>query len=129
MHFAGPAEREVARSLEHAVVQDADRLDALGAIGVARAFSFGGHFGRAMFDPDDPPDLEMGTEAYRKNRGSTINHFFEKLLRLQDRMLTATGRELAARRHPFVVRFVQEFLEEFFADGDPPPDWASLIPG
>lgn len=129
MHFEGPAGEEVAESLEHAVVQDADRLDALGAIGVARAFSFGGHFGREMLDPEVLPDLAMTASEYRGSRGSTINHCFEKLLLLQERMLTETGRELAARRHRFVVRFVREFLEEFFVDGDLPPGWSKLIPG
>ena len=103
VHFKGPAGEEHAESPEHAVVQDADRLDALGAIGIARAFSFGGHFGREMLDPGVLPRLDMGMGEYQKSESTTINHFFEKLLLLQDRMLTETGGELAREAYDFML--------------------------
>lgn len=127
INFRGPAGEELAKSLEHAVVQDADRLDALGAIGIARAFSYGGHFGREMLDPEIAPKLTMGTDAYRKSRSPTVNHFFEKLLLLRDRMLTETARELAAETHNFMLQFLTQFLAEFFAEEEPPESWAQLL--
>jgi uncharacterized protein len=127
INFEGPAGEKVAQSIEHAVVQDADRLDALGAIGIARAFSFGGRFGREMLDPEILPNFSMRTEEYRNSKSPTLNHFFEKLLLLQDRMLTETGRVLASKSHSFMVRFLTQFFEEFFADEGPPETWAKLI--
>jgi uncharacterized protein len=93
-------------------VQDADRLDAIGAIGIARAFAFGGHFGRLMYDPEHPPELHATFEAYKTKSGPTINHFYEKLLLLKDRMQTSTGRALAEERH----RFLESYLQQFFAE-------------
>lgn len=93
-------------------VQDADRLDALGAIGIARAFAFGGHFGRALYDPEHPPELHATFAAYKSKSGPTINHFYEKLLLLKDRMQTPTGRKLAEERH----RFLESYLQQFFAE-------------
>jgi uncharacterized protein len=118
VHFRGATTVDRAASLEHAVVQDADRLDALGAIGVARAFSYGGHFGRAMFDPDRLP--ASGTD------GPTVNHFFEKLLLLRDRMLTSTGKALALEAHRFTHEFLSRFLDESL-DGDLPEAWARML--
>ena len=100
-------------TLEGACVQDADRLDAIGAIGIARAFSYGGHRGRILFDPDQPPQLHDSSDAYRQSQGPTWNHFHEKLLLLRDRMQTATGRRWAEERHAYLEQFLQQFLREW----------------
>jgi len=111
MSFAGGAKPTPA-TLEGRVVQDADRLDALGAIGIARAFAYGGSRGRLIYDPDVPPQEYASAAAYHASDTPTINHFYEKLLLLQDRMNTAYARQLAAARH----RYMQAFLDEFFAE-------------
>ena len=100
-------------SPELAVVQDADRLDAIGAIGIARAFTYGGFKGRELYNPDIQPDLNMGKEAYKTNSAPTINHFYEKLLLLKDKMNTATGKKLASKRHLFMEQYLQHFYEEW----------------
>src|SRR5690606_14914126 len=86
-------------STELDIVRDADRLDALGAIGIARAFNYGGHRGRMLYDPAVEPKLDMTKEEYKKSTAPTINHFYEKLLRLKDLMATETGRSIAENRH------------------------------
>lgn len=103
-------------SLELKVVQDADRLDALGAIGIARAFNYGGFRQRPLYDPKIPPDLNLTKEAYKKSQAPTLNHFYEKLLRLKDKMLTPTGRLLAEKRHRFLELYLEQFLEEWSPD-------------
>lgn len=98
---------------EAAAVQDADRLDAMGAIGVARAFAYGGSKGRALYTPDDLPRLHDSFEDYANDSGAVINHFYEKLLLLKDRMNTAEGRRLAEERHAFLRLFLDAFLQEW----------------
>nr|WP_275440043.1 HD domain-containing protein [Paenibacillus sp. ACRRY] len=110
--YAG-GQRPAVSSLEAQVVQDADRLDALGAIGIARTFAFAGARGREMYDPTLPPREQMTREEYRNGRSTTINHFYEKLFKLKDLMNTSYGKELAEQRHAFMVEFVEQFKREW----------------
>lgn len=101
------------KSIEGKIVQDADRLDAIGAIGVGRAFAYGGKKGREMFNPEIEPKLNMNEEEYKNNNSSTINHFYEKLLILKNLMNTDSGKKLAKHRTNFMNNFLDEFFEEW----------------
>ncbi|RSK49873.1 HD domain-containing protein [Hymenobacter rigui] len=100
-------------SVEGELVQDADRLDAIGAIGVARAFAYGGHKGRPLHDPAVPPVTHATFESYKQNTAPTINHFYEKLLHLRERLNTPAARRVAEERHAFMEQFLQQFLREW----------------
>jgi uncharacterized protein len=113
LSFKGAAVPPEPLSLEGQVVQDADRLDALGAIGIARAFGYGGHAGRPLYDPDVPPQMHASFAAYKSSAAPTLNHFYEKLLLLKDRMHTEAGRRMAQERHAFLEEFLRRFKEEW----------------
>jgi len=111
--YKGAGVTTAMRTLEGQCVQDADRLDAIGAIGIARCFAYGGHAGRPMHDPDEAPVLHQTAAAYKASKGASLNHFYEKLFLLKDRMNTPTGRALAEPRHRFMEEFVKQFLAEW----------------
>jgi len=110
--FKGGKIAQTFKSPELDVVQDADRLDALGAIGIARTFNYGGHKNREIYNPDIKPNLDMTKEEYKHNDDPTLNHFYEKLLLLKDRMNTTTGKEMAEHRHTYMEIFLEEFYGE-----------------
>ena len=100
-------------SKEMQVVQDADRLDAIGAIGIARCFNYGGFKDRALYNPEIPPNLNMTKAEYKAAKAPTINHFYEKLLLLKDQMNTKTGKRIATERHKYMEGFLKQFYAEW----------------
>ena len=101
------------KSLEFDIVQDADRLDALGAIGIARTFNYGGYKNRVIYDPSILPDFEMTSEEYKKSNAPTLNHFYEKLLLLKNRINTKKGKQIAEQRHEFMEQYLEQFYKEW----------------
>lgn len=110
--FKGGKSERTFHSKELDIVQDADRLDAIGAIGIARAFNYGGFKGNEIYNPEIPPNLEMTKEEYKKGKQPSVNHFYEKLLLLKDLMNTKTGREMAQERHEFMLEYLEQFYRE-----------------
>lgn len=125
--FTGAAENDRPSSQEGRCLQDADRLDALGARGIARAFAYGGHVGQTMFDPLRRPQANQSRADYRRNQTTTINHFYEKLLLLESRMNTTMGKSLARDRHEKTLAFLEEFLNETACEQSATPWVHSVI--
>jgi uncharacterized protein len=111
--FKGGNFEQKFNSPELEVIQDADRLDAIGAVGIARTFNYGGFKNRPLYNPEISPDLNQTKEAYKNSEAPTINHFYEKLLLLKDRMNTVTGRDIAAGRHLYMEHFLSQFYDEW----------------
>lgn len=118
--YKGGMEENTEKSLELQIVQDADRLDAMGAIGIARTFNYGGFRNRQLYNPDIPPVKYENPDQYYRSKAPTINHFYEKLLLLKDKMNTETGRSWALSRHRFMELFLEQFFKEWeaVAEGD-----------
>ena len=112
--FKGGNTEKLFSSIELNIVQDADRLDAIGAIGIARTFNYGGFKNRPLYNPNIAPNLHMSKEEYKSSEAPTLNHFYEKLLLLKDKMNTETGKKIAQERH----RYMEGFLSQFYAEWD-----------
>ena len=113
MSFKGGNFEKQFHSKELEIVQDADRLDAIGAIGIARTFNYGGFKNRPLYNPNIQPNLNMSKEEYKNSESPTLNHFYEKLLLLKDKMNTETGKKIAQKRHDFMVTFLSQFYAEW----------------
>ncbi len=111
--FKGGNFEQKFNSPELEVIQDADRLDAIGAVGIARTFNYGGFKNRPLYNPEIAPDLNQTKEAYKNSEAPTINHFYEKLLLLKDRMNTETGKQIAEERHSYMEQFLTQFYNEW----------------
>jgi uncharacterized protein len=111
--YKGGHNKDKFRSVELNIVQDADRLDAIGAIGIARTFNFGGFKNNPLYDPEVPANPHQSKEEYKKSNSPTINHFYEKLLLLKDNMHTKTARDIALHRHEFMVNYLNQFYKEW----------------
>lgn len=111
--FKGGNQKRTFNSIELDIVQDADRLDAIGAIGIARTFNYGGFKNRSMYNPEIEPNLNMTKEEYKKSTAPTINHFYEKLLLLKDTMNTVAGKKVAEQRHQFMETYLEQFYNEW----------------
>jgi uncharacterized protein len=111
--FKGAGVDTKPKTLEGMIVQDADRLDAMGAVGIARTFAYGGHSGREIYNPDIKPVLHQSFDDYKKNQSPSINHFYEKLLLLKNLINTATGKKIAEKRHKILKEYLEEFLIEW----------------
>jgi uncharacterized protein len=111
--FKGAGVKNSASTIEAKIVQDADRLDAIGAIGIARTFAYGGSKGRPIYIPEIKPENHVSFESYKKTNAPTINHFYEKLLLLKNRLNTETAIEIAKNRHTFMETFLEQFFKEW----------------
>lgn len=111
--FKGANVKTPMKTLEGEIVQDADRLDAIGAVGIARTFAYGGYSGNEMYNPEIKPAIHNCFEDYKKNKGTTLNHFYEKLLLLKDRMNTKSAKQIAQNRHSYMENFLTQFIDEW----------------